>query len=136
MYRPYTNHYPEAAAIAAQVVGVTLLAAVIRREPAAYTRGHTAVLRGDRDHRALVPTLIPTVFSLPPTWQVFHILQASRAVRHRGHAAAPAIPRAQAAGGAWAVRTLAASLYIKGVRSRGSSFAYLFWYGLLIRSTP
>jgi hypothetical protein len=128
MYRPYTNHYPEAAAVAAQVVGTTL-AAVAWAYPLR-TRLATTLLCAAIATTALVPTLVPEVFALPAPLQIVHILQASALcatlamLLQRSRALKVLAVLGQCG-------LLALSLYVTE-SDHELVFGYLFWYGLLI----
>ena len=128
MYRPYTHHYPEAVAVAAQVVGATL-AAVAWANPLR-TRAATTLLGVAIATTALVPTVIPAVFSLPAGAQIFHVLQAAALcatlamVLQRSRALKLLAALGQCG-------LLAISLYVKQSDDE-LIFLYLFWYGLLI----
>ncbi|HWZ91656.1 MAG TPA: hypothetical protein VNW92_22495 [Polyangiaceae bacterium] len=128
MYRPYTNHFPEVAAVAAQVVGATLFAAIWAHP--LRTRVTTALLGVAIGSAAILPTLVPGLFTLPPTVKIFHLLQASATfatlamLRERSRALKALAVLGQ-------VGLFAVSWYVRESDFE-LIFAYLFWYGLLI----
>jgi hypothetical protein len=128
MWRPYTDHYPEAVAIASQVVGASL-AAVVWAHP---WRGRAAapLLYAAIATTALVPGVIPSVFSLPAGFHIGHVLQASASfatvamLLQRSHAL-----KALAVLGQLGLAAL--SFYVTE-SDHELVFGYLFWYGLLV----
>jgi hypothetical protein len=128
MWRPYTDHYPEAVAIAAQVVGASL-AAVMWAHPL-QKRLAAPLMVAAIATTALVPSAIPGLFSLPAGFQIGHVLQASASfatlamLLQRSHALKALAVLGQ-------VGLSALSFYVKE-SDHELVFGYLFWYGLLV----
>jgi hypothetical protein len=128
MWRPYTDHYPEAVTIAAQVVGATL-AAVAWAHPLP-KRLATPLLCVAIATTSLIPGVIPRVLSLPAGLHIGHVLQASASfatlalLLQRSHALKALAVLGQAG-------LAALSFYVRE-SDHELVFGYLFWYGLLL----
>ncbi len=130
MYRPYTNHYPEAVALAGQLVGATLLA-VAWANPLR-TRVATPLFGAAVVSTALIPTLIPSVFKLPESIPLAYALQgcallATIALLLQRSRWLKLLALLGQAG------LLALSLYVRE-SDHELTLTYVFWYGLLLGS--
>ncbi len=128
MYRPYTDNFPEAVAIAGQCVGAALTAVIWSRP--LRTRAATILFGSAVWIAALGPLLVTNILRLDPNPNVVPILQASAAL---------ATTAALLHGPRW-FGVLAAlgqcALFALGLYVRESEyelpFVHLFWYGLLV----
>ena len=130
MYRPYTNHYPDAMALAGQVVGATLTA-VAWANPLR-TRVATPLFSVAVLATALIPSLIPAVFTLPEGVPLAYPLQAAALLAtvamllQPSHALKVLAVLGQ-------LLLFALSSYVRE-SDHELTLTYVFWYGLLLGS--
>jgi len=129
MHLPYTDHYPDAVAIAGEVIGVALTAVVWSRS--FRTRLATAVFSGAIAVAAVLPAVTPELPNISPDLTVLPFLQLSATLA----TLAIFLGQREAWFKALAVLGQAALLGVTLHVLESDfelAFLYLFWYGLLL----